>query len=52
VFSFLGSVVLFQETGSLPMVAGIVLVTAGIVVAQIRRTAPGGPAVTPPGVAT
>ena len=52
VFSFLGSVVLFQETGSLPMVAGILLVTAGIVVAQVRRVTPPVAAATPPGVAT
>ena len=52
VFSFLASVVLFQETGSLPMVAGSVLVTAGIVVAQIRRGTPPGATATPPGAAT
>lgn len=37
VFSFIASVVVFNETGSAPMVAGIALVTAGIVVAQLRR---------------
>ena len=37
VFSFVASVLVFHETGSPPMVAGIVLVTAGIVVAQLRR---------------
>ncbi len=37
--SFIASVLLFSETGSMPMVAGILLVTAGIVVAQARRTA-------------
>jgi drug/metabolite transporter (DMT)-like permease len=37
VFSFIASVVVFNETGSPPMVAGIALVTAGIVVAQLRR---------------
>jgi drug/metabolite transporter (DMT)-like permease len=50
VLSFLASVVVFQETGSPPMVLGIVLVTAGIVVAQLRRAARG--AATPPGAAT
>jgi len=57
VFSFIASVVVFGESGSLPMVIGIVLVTAGIVVAQLRRSAPPGasarpgaaaPPVTPP----
>lgn len=38
VLSFAASVVVFGETGSLPMIAGIVLVTAGILVAQLRRT--------------
>jgi drug/metabolite transporter (DMT)-like permease len=51
VFSFLASVALFHETGSLPMVAGIMLVTAGIVVAQLRRATPELPA-TPPGAGT
>jgi drug/metabolite transporter (DMT)-like permease len=37
VFSFIASVVVFNESGSVPMVAGIALVTAGIVVAQLRR---------------
>jgi drug/metabolite transporter (DMT)-like permease len=37
VFSFIASVVVFHESGSAPMVAGIALVTAGIVVAQLRR---------------
>ena len=36
VFSFVASILLFHETGSLPMIVGIGLVTAGIVVAQIR----------------
>ncbi len=36
-FSFVASIVLFRETGSLPMVIGVGLVTAGIVVAQIRH---------------
>jgi len=47
VFSFIASVAIFNETGSLPMVAGIALVTAGIVVAQLRRRSAGsspGPA--------
>lgn len=39
VFSFVASVTIFSETGSAPMVIGIVLVTAGIVVAQLRRRA-------------
>ena len=38
VFSFLASVLFFQETGSLPMVVGVVLVVAGIVVAQMDRS--------------
>lgn len=37
VLSFIASVMLFSETSSAPMVAGIVLVTIGIVVAQLRR---------------
>jgi drug/metabolite transporter (DMT)-like permease len=37
VFSFIASVAIFHETGSPPMIAGIALVTAGIVVAQLRR---------------
>jgi drug/metabolite transporter (DMT)-like permease len=40
VFSFVASVLLFHETGSVPMVFGIALVTAGIVVAQVRRSGP------------
>ena len=40
VLSFAASVVIFGETGSLPMVAGMVLVTAGILVAQLRRGTP------------
>jgi len=40
VFSFVASILLFQETGSLPMILGIGLVTAGIVVAQIRGRRP------------
>jgi len=48
VFSFVASIVLFDETGSLPMILGIALVTAGIVVAQIRRAAPGSPVPSPP----
>ena len=44
VLSFLASVFVFGETGSPPMVVGITLVTAGIVVAQVRRRArPNGP---------
>ncbi len=37
VFSFVGSVVIFREVGSPPMVAGVALVVIGLVVAQIRR---------------
>ena len=40
VLSFVASVLLFNETGSLPMVFGVVLVTAGIVVGQLRRASP------------
>jgi len=40
VFSFVASILLFNETGSPPMVVGIGLVTAGIVVAQIRGRGP------------
>ena len=42
VFSFIASVVLFQETGSPAMILGVLLVTAGIVVAQVRRGASAG----------
>ena len=51
VFSFVASVVLFQETGSAPMIVGVLLVTAGIVVAQLRRGR-GAPAVNDPEAAT
>jgi drug/metabolite transporter (DMT)-like permease len=37
VLSFVASILLFHETGSAPMIVGIALVTAGIVVAQVRR---------------
>lgn len=37
VLSFVASVVIFRETGTPPMVAGMILVVAGIVVAQLRR---------------
>ncbi len=47
VLSFAASVLIFSETGSLPMIAGMVLVTAGIVVAQLRRSG-GAPAATLP----
>jgi len=40
VFSFVASILLFHETGSPPMILGIGLVTAGIVVAQIRGRGP------------
>jgi len=43
VFSFLGSVVIFGEVGTPPMVLGVGLVVVGLVVAQVRR--PGGQAV-------
>jgi drug/metabolite transporter (DMT)-like permease len=46
VFSFVASVLVFHEAGNPAMVVGIGLVTAGIVVAQIRRGARGGPAAT------
>jgi drug/metabolite transporter (DMT)-like permease len=61
VLSFVASVVIFGETGSPPMILGITLVTAGIVVAQVRRRSTGragrgdaaeASAVTPPGAAT
>jgi drug/metabolite transporter (DMT)-like permease len=61
VLSFLASVFIFGESGSPPMVLGITLVTAGIVVAQLRRRIAGGTdgdaateakAATPPGAAT
>lgn len=39
VFSFVASVLIFSETGSLSMIAGMVLITAGILIAQIRRRA-------------
>ncbi len=37
VFSFVGSVVIFGEVGSLPMILGVGLVVVGLVVAQLRR---------------
>jgi drug/metabolite transporter (DMT)-like permease len=46
VLSFVASVLIFGESGSAPMIAGMVLVTAGILVAQLRRGA--GPGTTPP----
>jgi drug/metabolite transporter (DMT)-like permease len=54
VFAFVASVLVFGESGSVPMIAGILLVTAGIVVSQARRATaarPGEPA-TPPEVVT
>ena len=42
VFSFIGAVLLFNETGSPPMILGVVLVTAGIVFAQLDRAARNG----------
>ncbi len=38
VFSFVASVLLFSETGSPPMIAGVLLVVAGIVIAQMDRS--------------
>jgi drug/metabolite transporter (DMT)-like permease len=65
VLSFVASVVVFGESGSPPMILGITLVTAGIVVAQLRRRATAGSdgealvepapearAATPPGAGT
>jgi drug/metabolite transporter (DMT)-like permease len=57
IFSFVASVTIFGEVGTSPMVVGIALVTAGIVVAQLRRRAdavapdepPVEPAYTPSG---
>ena len=46
VLSFAASVLIFGETGSAPMIAGMVLVTVGILVAQLRRGA--GAGTTPP----
>jgi drug/metabolite transporter (DMT)-like permease len=40
VLSFIASVVLFNELGSPPMIVGITLVTAGIIVSQVRRRPP------------
>lgn len=40
VLSFLASVLVFGESGSMPMIAGMILVTAGILVAQLRRPLP------------
>lgn len=37
VFSFIASVTIFGEAGSAPMIAGILAVTVGIIVAQLRR---------------
>jgi O-acetylserine/cysteine efflux transporter len=59
VFSFVAAVVVFGESGSVPMIIGIALVTAGIVVSQVRRAQrpgeggprPGEPA-TPPEAVT
>ena len=47
VLSFAASVVIFGESGSAPMIAGMVLVTAGILVAQLRRGAGPGAAAAP-----
>lgn len=37
VFSFVASVLLFSETGSVPMLLGVLLVMGGIIVAQVDR---------------
>ena len=37
VFSFIASALLFNETGSIPMILGVVLVIAGIAIAQVDR---------------
>ena len=37
VFSFIASVTIFGESGSAGMILGILVVTAGIIVAQLRR---------------
>ncbi|HSO30393.1 MAG TPA: DMT family transporter [Candidatus Sulfomarinibacteraceae bacterium] len=44
VLSFAASVLVFGETGSAPMVAGMILVVAGILVAQLRRGVASGTA--------
>jgi drug/metabolite transporter (DMT)-like permease len=48
VFSFVASVTVFGEIGTTPMILGIVLVTAGIVVAQLRRQPARSPVEVPP----
>ena len=48
VLSFVASVTIFGETSSGPMVAGIALVTIGIVVAQLRRRPAPGPTLPEP----
>jgi drug/metabolite transporter (DMT)-like permease len=58
VLSFLASVLVFNETGSPPMIVGITLVTGGIIVAQVRRrvrpgeAATGASGATPPAAGT
>ncbi len=37
VFSFVGSIVIFGEVGTPPMVVGVLLVIAGLLIAQLRR---------------
>src|SRR3972149_3610555 len=37
VLSFAASVLIFSESGAPPMIAGMILVVAGILVAQLRR---------------
>ena len=45
VLSFVASVLIFGESGSPAMIVGMVLVTAGILVAQVRRGSAGPPRV-------
>jgi drug/metabolite transporter (DMT)-like permease len=51
VLSFAASVLIFGETGSVPMVVGMILVTVGILVAQLRRGPGSGTRPEPAGVA-
>lgn len=48
VFSFIASVTIFGESGSPAMIVGVLVVTAGIVVAQLRRSGAAKAAVAPP----
>ncbi|MEW5992367.1 MAG: DMT family transporter [Chloroflexota bacterium] len=49
VLSFAASILIFGETGTAPMIVGMVLVTAGIFVGQLRRSDGGVPAGVPGG---